>query len=67
MVKKYFESGRITVFRGYEEYGNFLFNLMFIFGMERKFYEELMVEVLCIAIENGFAQSQQEPAPWEDL
>ena len=35
--------------------------------MKQEFYTTPTVEIIEIAIESGFAQSQQEPAPWEDL
>lgn len=30
-------------------------------------YESPKVEILEINVERGFAQSQQEPSPWDDL
>ena len=35
--------------------------------MKREFYTTPTVEIVAVAVESGFAQSQQEPAPWEDL
>ena len=35
--------------------------------MKQEFYTTPNVEIIEIAVESGFAQSQQVPAPWEDL
>ena len=35
--------------------------------MKREFYTKPTADVIDVAVEQGFAQSQQEPAPWEDL
>lgn len=35
--------------------------------MKQEFYTTPTVEIIEIAVESGFAQSQQVPAPWEDL
>lgn len=35
--------------------------------MKQEFYTTPTVEIIEIAGESGFAQSQQVPAPWEDL
>ena len=35
--------------------------------MEKLKYETPLVEVLEIEVEAGFAVSQQEPSPWEDM
>lgn len=35
--------------------------------MTQDFYTTPTVEILEVVIESGFALSQQEPAPWEDL
>ena len=35
--------------------------------MKQEFYTTPTIEIIEIAVESGFAQSQQVPAPWEDL
>ena len=35
--------------------------------MKQEFYTTPTIETIEIAVESGFAQSQQVPAPWEDL
>ena len=35
--------------------------------MKKEFYTTPTAEIIEFAVESGFAQSQQEPAPWEDL
>ena len=35
--------------------------------MKRDFYTRPTAEILEVAVESGFAQSQQKPADWEDL
>ena len=35
--------------------------------MEKQKYETPQIEVLEIEVEQGFAQSQQEPSEWEEL
>ena len=35
--------------------------------MERELYNAPAMEIVEFAVESGFAESQQEPAPWEDL
>lgn len=38
-----------------------------LFVTKENGYESPKVEILEIKVEQGFAQSQQEPSPWEDL
>ena len=35
--------------------------------MKKELYTTPTAEIVEFAVESGFAQSQQEPAPWEDL
>ena len=35
--------------------------------MKRVYYQKPTAEMLEIAVEAGFAQSQQKPAEWEDM
>lgn len=35
--------------------------------MERKKYVQPELELVTIKVEKGFAASQQEPSPWEDM
>lgn len=35
--------------------------------MNRNLYQQPTVEAIEIAVESGFAQSQQKPADWEDM
>lgn len=35
--------------------------------MEQQGYESPMMEILEIAVEQGFAASQQNPSDWEDM
>ena len=35
--------------------------------MEKKDYSAPQVEIIEIEVEAGFAISQQEPSPWEDM
>ena len=35
--------------------------------MQKSIYQSPEVEIIPVVVEAGFAQSQQDPAPWEDL